>query len=296
MLREETGTRINKFLADAGVLSRRGADKAVEDGRVKIDGEKAVMGSKVMPGSIVTLDGKEVKKESDLVLIAFNKPVGIVCTTDRRDPDNIIDFINYEKRIYPIGRLDKDSSGLILLTNDGDIVNRILRAGNNHEKEYVVTVNKPITDAFLSAMSKGIEIERGVVTKPCKIYREGENVFRIILTQGLNRQIRRMCEALDYRVRSLVRLRIMNVTLGRLKTGTYRNLTEEELTALSGLIRDSKSAPGAEKAQGKSTKSAPGAEKNSKKGAKSASGGGYGKQRDNKAGKRADHRTHKPAR
>lgn len=234
--------RINKFLADAGILSRREADKAVEAGRVCIDGETAVMGSKVMQGSVVTLDGKQVSKEEELVLIAFNKPVGIVCTTDRRDPDNIIDFINYGKRIYPIGRLDKDSEGLLLLTNDGDIVNKILRAGNFHEKEYVVTVNKPITDEFVKAMSSGVEI-LGTVTRPCRVEVIDKMVFRIILTQGLNRQIRRMCETLGYRVRHLVRVRIMNVNLGRLKTGTYRNLTDEELTELGGMIKDSSNVP-----------------------------------------------------
>lgn len=230
--------RINKFLADAGSLSRREADKAVEAGRVTIDGEVAVMGSKVAPGSVVTLDGKPVTKENELVLIAFNKPVGIVCTTDRRDPDNIVDFINYSKRIYPIGRLDKDSEGLLFLTNDGDIVNKILRAGNFHEKEYVVTVNKPITAEFIQHMSEGVEI-LDTVTRPCKVEMIDKMTFRIILTQGLNRQIRRMCEALDYRVRHLTRVRIMNVELGRLKSGTYRNLTEDELSGLEVLIRNS---------------------------------------------------------
>lgn len=236
------GTRINKFLADAGILSRREADKAVEAGRVAIDGKTAVMGSKVLAGSRVTLDGKPVSKDEELVLIAFNKPVGIVCTTDRRDPDNIVDFINYGKRIYPIGRLDKDSEGLLLLTNDGDIVNKILRAGNFHEKEYIVTVNKPITPDFIEKMGSGVEI-LDTVTRPCTVEQIDKQTFRIILTQGLNRQIRRMCEALDYRVRHLTRVRIMNVNLGRLKTGTYRNLTEEELAVLGRMIKDSSNTP-----------------------------------------------------
>lgn len=236
------GVRINKFLADAGVCSRREADAAIEAGLVTIDGEPALMGSKVLPGQKVTYKGKDISKIEDLVLIAFNKPVGIVCTTDRRDPDNIIDFISYEKRIFPIGRLDKDSEGLILLTNDGNIVNKILRAGNFHEKEYVVKVNKEITPEFLSKMAAGVPI-LDTVTRPCTIEQVDKFTFRIILTQGLNRQIRRMCEALDYRVRALQRVRIMNITLGRLKTGTYRNVTDYELAKLKELISDSSNTP-----------------------------------------------------
>ena len=228
---DERGVRINKYLADAGVCSRREADKAVEQGLVQIDGEKAVAGSRVLPGARVTFRGKELKPVNDLVLIAFNKPVGIVCTTDRRDPDNIIDFISHEKRIFPIGRLDKDSEGLILLTNDGDIVNKILRASNHHEKEYIVQVNKDITQDFLVKMASGVEI-LDTVTLPAKLEQIDRNTFSIVLTQGLNRQIRRMCEALDYRVRHLKRVRIMNIQLGRLKTGTYRNLTPPELEEL----------------------------------------------------------------
>jgi len=228
---DERGVRINKYLADAGVCSRREADRAVEQGLVQIDGEKAVAGSRVLPGARVTFRGKELKPVNDLVLIAFNKPVGIVCTTDRRDPDNIIDFISHEKRIFPIGRLDKDSEGLILLTNDGDIVNKILRASNHHEKEYIVQVNKDITQDFLVKMASGVEI-LDTVTLPAKLEQIDRNTFSIVLTQGLNRQIRRMCEALDYRVRHLKRVRIMNIQLGRLKTGTYRNLTPPELEEL----------------------------------------------------------------
>lgn len=238
----DSGIRINKFIADSGVCSRREADKAIESGRVTIDGIKAELGSKVFAGQRVMLDGKLLGKDLELVLIALNKPAGIVCTTDRRDPDNIIDFINYSRRIYPIGRLDKDSEGLILLTNNGDIVNKILRAGNYHEKEYIVTVNKVLTQDFVKQMSEGVEI-LDTVTRPCKVEVIDKNTFKITLTQGLNRQIRRMCEALDYRVRHLVRVRIMNIRLGRLKTGTWRNLTVQELEELGTLIRDSSNAP-----------------------------------------------------
>lgn len=236
------GVRINKFLADAGVCSRREGDKAIEAGLVTIDGETAVMGSRVLPGQKVTYRGRDISQIDDLVLIAFNKPIGIVCTTDRRDPDNIIDFISYPKRIFPIGRLDKESEGLILLTNDGDIVNKILRAGNYHEKEYIVTVNKQITPEFLNAMGSGVPI-LDTVTRPCRLEQIDNFTFRIILTQGLNRQIRRMCEALGYRVRALTRVRIMNIELGRLKSGTYRNLTDRELSTLKELIAASSNAP-----------------------------------------------------
>ena len=236
------GTRINKYLAESGVCSRREADKLIADGRVRIDGEPAVMGSKVMPGQKVTVNGKNIAKNEDLVLIAFNKPIGIVSTTDQREKDNIIDYINYGQRIFPIGRLDKESEGLILLTNDGDIVNKILRAGNYHEKEYVVTVNKDITPEFLRIMSSGVPILE-TVTRPCKIEQIDKKVFKIILTQGLNRQIRRMCEALGYRVRALTRIRIMNIKLNHLKSGTWRNLTPKELEDLKDMIADSSNAP-----------------------------------------------------
>lgn len=238
----EAGVRINKYLADGGVCSRRAADRAIEEGKVKIDGEIALMGSKVMPGQVVTYCGKVVSKVEDLVLIALNKPVGIVCTTDTRDPDNIIDFLKFDKRVFPIGRLDKESEGLILLTNDGNIVNKILRAGNFHEKEYIVTVNKDITPEFLKAMAGGVPI-LDTVTRPCKIEQLERRVFRIILTQGLNRQIRRMCEALNYRVMALTRIRIMNICLNRLKSGNWRNVTPAELERLQELIADSSNAP-----------------------------------------------------
>ncbi len=228
--------RINKFLSEAGVCSRREADRYIEEGKVLIDGEKAEMGSKVGKESIVTFMGKPVKKEEKLVLIAFNKPEGIVCTTDTREPDNIIEFIGYGMRIYPIGRLDKDSEGLILLTNDGNIVNKILRAENHHEKEYIVTVNKEITPDFIRGMSQGVPI-LDTVTKPCEVTTVDRFTFRIILTQGLNRQIRRMCEYFGYHVTNLTRIRIMNINLGRLKIGDWRNVTEKEIEEMNRLIQ-----------------------------------------------------------
>ncbi len=224
--------RINKFLSEAGVCSRREADRYIEEGKVKIDGEVAQTGSKVTLNSQVTFDGKPVKKEEKLVLIAFNKPEGIVCTTDSDEPDNIIDYINYGMRIFPIGRLDKDSQGLILLTNDGNIVNKILRVENHHEKEYIVTVNKEINQDFIKKMSEGVPI-LDTITNPCKITQIDRFTFQIILTQGLNRQIRRMCEACGYRVVNLKRIRIMNILLGRLKPGDYRNVTEKEIEELN---------------------------------------------------------------
>ena len=247
---KENGVRINKYLGDAGVCSRREADKYIEQGKVTIDGKVAEMGSRVFPGQKVTFNGKELKKQEEQVLIAFYKPVGIVCTTDTREPDNVIDFLNYGKRIYPIGRLDKDSEGLLLLTNDGDIVNKILRAGNHHEKEYLVTVNKPITPEFLKGMAGGVPI-LDTVTKPCKIEPTGKCSFKIILTQGLNRQIRRMCEYFDYRVLSLKRVRIMHIQLGHFKPGTYRNLSAGELERLQNVLKNSSGLPAAVEKQRK---------------------------------------------
>ncbi len=231
--------RINKFLSEAGVCSRREADRYIMEGKVKIDGEIAQMGSKVRKGSKVTFCGKPVSKEEKLVLIALNKPVGIVCTTDPREPDNIVDFINYGMRIYPIGRLDKDSEGLILLTNDGNIVNKILRAEYRHEKEYIVRVNKDITPDFIKKMSSGVPI-LDTETNPCEVYQINRNTFRIILTQGLNRQIRRMCEYLGYRVTYLQRIRIMNIQLGHLKVGSWRNVTDKEIRELNRLLKGKK--------------------------------------------------------
>lgn len=238
VIREE-GVRINKYLADSGVCSRRAGDEAVSAGKVLIDGKTAEMGSRVLPGQVVSFNGKVITPAKDMVLIALNKPAGIVCTTDRRDPDNIIDFLNYGRRIFPIGRLDKDSEGLILLTNNGDIVNKILRSGNNHEKEYIVTVNKEITPEFIKKMSEGVPI-LDTVTKKCQVTKIDDRTFNIVLTQGLNRQIRRMCEALDYRVRHLKRVRIMNVKLGRLKPGDFRNVTPDEIAEMNRLLRGSR--------------------------------------------------------
>lgn len=229
--------RLNKFLSEAGVCSRREADTYIEQGKVTVNGEVAQVGTKVAPSDEVKLLGKTVEKEEKLAFIVLNKPRGIVCTTDQREPDNIIDFVNYKSRIFPIGRLDKDSEGLILLTNDGNIVNKILRAENHHEKEYVVQVNKPITDTFLEKMSAGVPI-LDTITNPCVVKQEGKDTFRIILTQGLNRQIRRMCEYLGYRVLRLQRVRIMNVTLGRLKEGCYRNVTEREMADMMETIKE----------------------------------------------------------
>lgn len=236
---DSEAVRINKFLSEAGVCSRREADRYIEEGKVKIDGVVAQMGSKVTKDNVVTFFDKPVKKEEKLVLIAFNKPEGIVCTTDHSEPDNIIDYIGYNMRIYPIGRLDKDSEGLILLTNDGNIVNKILRAENNHEKEYIVTVNKEITMDFTKKMSSGVAI-LDTVTKPCRVTQIDRYTFNIVLTQGLNRQIRRMCEALGYRVVKLRRVRIMNILLGRLKSGDYRNVTEREIADMNQLLHKEK--------------------------------------------------------
>lgn len=233
--------RINKFLSEVGYCSRREADKLIEAGRVTINGAIPEMGTKIAPGDIVHVDGIEIKNnKEEFVYLAFNKPVGIVCTTDTSvEKDNIIDFINYPKRIFPIGRLDKPSEGLILLTNDGDIVNKILRASNNHEKEYIVKVDKPISQTFIERMSGGIPLaELDRVTKKCKVEKLNTYQFKIILTQGLNRQIRRMCEYLNYEVLTLKRVRIMNINLD-LPVGDYRELTKEELVALNKLISHS---------------------------------------------------------
>ena len=232
-------TRINKYLSEAGFCSRREADKLIEQGRVTINDEIPAMGTKVSHGDVVKVDGKSITNEDQPnVYLAFNKPVGIVCTTDTGvEKDNIIDFINYPKRIFPIGRLDKASEGLIFLTDDGDIVNKILRASNNHEKEYIVTVNKPVTSTFIERMGRGVPI-LNTVTKKCIVERLGNYNFKIILTQGLNRQIRRMCEYLDYEVIALRRVRIMNIKLD-IPVGEWREFTKEELDTLNSMISDS---------------------------------------------------------
>ncbi|MBK7431030.1 MAG: 23S rRNA pseudouridine(2604) synthase RluF [Bacteroidetes bacterium] len=231
-------TRLNKFLSELGFCSRREADRMIEQGRVLVNGAIPELGTKVTTDDIITVDGKPLNAKPKLVYLAFNKPVGITCTTDTNIKDNIVDYIQYPSRIFPIGRLDKPSEGLIFLTNDGDIVNKILRAGNNHEKEYVVTVDRPISADFIRLMSEGIPI-LDTVTKKCFVKMESKFVFRIILTQGLNRQIRRMCEALNYEVTKLKRVRIMNVSLDGIKTGEWRYLTTEEMNTINEMVADS---------------------------------------------------------
>ncbi|MDG2371888.1 MAG: 23S rRNA pseudouridine(2604) synthase RluF [Flavobacteriaceae bacterium] len=232
-------TRLNKYLSEIGFCSRRAADKLIEQGRVLINDQPAIVGQKINRNVLIKVDGKLLNTEKERqIYLAFNKPVGIVCTTDTRvEKDNIIDFINYPSRIYPIGRLDKPSEGLIFLTNDGDIVNKILRARNNHEKEYLVSLNKPITDDFISKMEMGIPI-LNTVTRKCFVKKTHKKKFRIILTQGLNRQIRRMCEYLDYRVVKLKRIRIMNVKLD-VEVGKYRELNSNEIKSIKELVKSS---------------------------------------------------------
>ena len=239
MENNQTVTRINKYLSEIGYCSRREADRLIADGRVLVNGKLVEMGLKVSAEDKIVVNGEAISNpKNKLVYIAFNKPKGIVCTTDTRvEKDNIIDYINYSKRIFPIGRLDKASEGLIFLTNDGNIVNKILRARNNHEKEYIVTVNKPITKEFLHKMSNGVPI-LDTVTKKCFVKQTHKNEFKIILTQGFNRQIRRMCEYLDYRVIELTRVRIMNVNLD-LKVGKWRYLSIKEFKDLNELLSDS---------------------------------------------------------
>lgn len=227
--------RINKFLSESGIVSRRGADKWIEDGRVTINGQPAELGSRVEQGDEVRVDGKPVKSEEQLVYIVLNKPVGITSTTERHIEGNVVDFVNHPLRIFHIGRLDKDSDGLLLLTNDGDIVNEILREEHGHEKEYIVTVDRPITKEFIHKMETGVEI-LDTITKPCKVKQLGPRKFNITLTQGLNRQIRRMCSALGYNVRRLQRTRIMNIRLGSLPIGQWRDLTEKELKEMFQML------------------------------------------------------------
>lgn len=229
---------VNKYISDTGFCSRREADKYIEQGRVTINDNIASKGNRVKTGDVVEVDGEPLKKKKATIYMALNKPKGITCTTDTRDKSNIIDYVNYSSRIFPIGRLDKLSEGLIFLTNDGDIVNKILRAGNQHEKEYIVTVDKPVNLEFIKAMRNGVKI-MGVVTQKCFVQQEGTNRFRIILTQGLNRQIRRMCEALGYNVEALRRTRIMNITLKDLPPGKWRYFTKEEINAISAMVANS---------------------------------------------------------
>ncbi|TNH15783.1 23S rRNA pseudouridine(2604) synthase RluF [Halomonas sp. BL6] len=237
-------TRINKYISESGLCSRREADRFVEQGNVWINGRRATTGDQVVPGDRVKVNGQEIEpqEEEDLVLIALNKPVGIVSTTESAEKDNIVDFVKHGTRIFPIGRLDKDSQGLIFLTNNGDLVNKILRANNNHEKEYVVTVNKPITDEFITGMQGGVPI-LGQMTKKCRVVKESTFVFNITLVQGLNRQIRRMCEYFGYEVTQLVRTRIMNVSLKGLALGDWRDLTPKEIETILALTETSAVAP-----------------------------------------------------
>ena len=224
---DNEGIRLNKYIASSGLCSRREADTLIESGKVTINGETAVQGSKVMDSDIVLVNGRKVTPDDDMIYIAFNKPLGVTCTTDKRDPSNIIDYIGFDERIFPVGRLDKNSSGLILLTNDGSIVNKLLRAENGHEKEYLVTVNRPYDKNFLRSMESGVPV-LGQLTLPCKLKPAGDKSFKIILHQGLNRQIRRMCEYLGYKVTRLKRIRFMNIDLGGLETGKWRYLTSSE--------------------------------------------------------------------
>jgi 23S rRNA pseudouridine2604 synthase len=223
--------RLNKYLSETGLCSRREADEWIAAGRVQVNGAVALLGTQVAESDVVTLDGQPLVAKPRRVYLALNKPVGVECTTDRDVPGNIVDFVGHRERIFPIGRLDKDSEGLILLTNDGDIVNRVLRAEHEHEKEYIVSVDRPLTDDFLEGMAGGVPI-LGTVTNPCTVRQVGRNTFRIVLTQGLNRQIRRMCEHFDYTVRRLQRVRIMHIHLGDLPLGKWRNLTPAEVNPL----------------------------------------------------------------
>ena len=222
------GTRLNKYISEAGVASRRAADRLIEDGKVTINGKPAVVGDRVYEDDVVAVNGKKIAKEEEDIILAFNKPRGITCTSNPEDKDNVIDYIGYPKRIYSVGRLDKDSQGLLLMTNNGELANQIMRSRGEHEKEYIVTVNKPVTKEFIKGMSNGVPILEDRITKKCFVEKIDDNTFRIILKQGLNRQIRRMCEYFDYDVVRLERVRVMNIELGKLKEGRYRNISKQE--------------------------------------------------------------------
>ncbi len=238
MKANENSININKYISSTGICSRRDAEKLITSGRVVINGKIAQLGNRVFEGDVVKIDKKPLQTKPKTIYIALNKPVGIICTTDKKERKNIVKFVGHPQRLFPIGRLDKPSEGLIFLTNDGDIVNKILRAGNNHEKEYIVTVNKPITERFLQRMRNGVPI-LGTITKKCKIEKINNTTFKIILVQGLNRQIRRMCEYLDYKVTTLKRTRIMNVRLKGLKVGEWRELSTKELSEINKLVASS---------------------------------------------------------
>lgn len=242
-LQKSEPVRLNKYLSEAGVCSRREADRLIETGRVTVDGQRAQTGMRVVPGQVVKVGNKVVSKQDEMIVLAVNKPRGIVCTEERRERDSIVRFLNYPVRVTYIGRLDKDSHGLLLMTNNGDIINKMMRAANKHEKEYKVTVDKEITEDFLKKMAAGVPI-LDTVTRPCTVKKIGKYTFSIILTQGLNRQIRRMCEALGYEVKDLLRVRVMNITLDGLKDGQYRKLTDQELNELYDQLKDSSVLPG----------------------------------------------------
>ena len=235
-LQAKESVRLNKYLSEAGVCSRREADRLIESGKVTVDGVTAQMGMRVTAGQIVKVGKKTVSKQDEMIVLAVNKPKGIVCTEDQRERDSIVRFLNYPVRVTYAGRLDKDSRGLLLMTNNGDIINQMMRAANRHEKEYKVTVDKEITEQFIKKMSEGVPI-LDTVTRPCTVKKIGKYTFSIILTQGLNRQIRRMCAAFGYEVKDLVRIRIMNIHLGSLKEGAYRKLTDEELEELYEMLK-----------------------------------------------------------
>lgn len=237
-LQKKEPVRLNKYLSEAGVCSRREADRLIEMGRVTVDGKTAQTGMRVIPGQKVCVGKRIISKKDEMVVLAVNKPRGIVCTEEKRERNSIVRFLDYPIRVTYIGRLDKDSRGLLLMTNNGDIINRMMRASNRHEKEYKVTVDREITDEFLEKMAAGVPI-LDTVTRPCKVRKIGKYTFSIILTQGLNRQIRRMCEALGYEVKDLLRVRVMNIRLGSLKEGEYRELTDAELGELYEMIQDS---------------------------------------------------------
>ena len=242
-LQKSEPVRLNKYLSEAGVCSRREADRLIETGRVTVDGQRAQTGMRIVPGQVVKVGNKVVSQQDEMIVLAVNKPRGIVCTEERRERDSIVRFLNYPVRVTYIGRLDKDSHGLLLMTNNGDIINKMMRAANKHEKEYKVTVDKEITEDFLKKMAAGVPI-LDTVTRPCTVKKIGKYTFSIILTQGLNRQIRRMCEALGYEVKDLLRVRVMNITLDGLKDGQYRKLTDQELNELYDQLKDSSVLPG----------------------------------------------------
>ena len=242
-LQKKEPVRLNKYLSESGVCSRREADRLIESGKVTVDGKTAHTGMRVQPGQTVKVGRRVVSRQDEMVVLAVNKPRGIVCTEERRERDSIVRFLNYPIRVTYVGRLDKDSRGLLLMTNNGDIINKMMRSSNRHEKEYRVTVDKEISEDFLSRMASGVPI-LDTVTRPCRVRQIGKYTFSIILTQGLNRQIRRMCETLGYAVRDLVRVRVMNIRLGNLKEGQYRKLTDEELEELYSMIEDSSNAAG----------------------------------------------------